>query len=117
MKHLRLRPLLVMISAYLGLALLLLFTDPRKMPIVILLVPFVLLYMALYLTVRLVLEVFLPNLGRRKRVFVAALAAGLPSFLLLLSSVNQLTWRDVALVAFLVICLLFYNSRASFSAK
>lgn len=111
------RSVLAVVAAYVGLVLLLVLTDPRKLPIVALMGPFILLFLAIYLTIKLVITMFFPGLERRKRVFIGSCVAGVPSFLLLLSSVNQLTWRDVALVSFLMIALLFYNSRASFSGK
>jgi hypothetical protein len=54
---------------------------------------------------------FFPKLAAAKRGLYAIYLSALPSFLLLLSSVNQLTWRDFTLVLFLVICLWFYTGR------
>lgn len=105
------------VGLYFLLFLWLSLTDPRKLPIVFLLVPFILLFAAIYLTVNLILRRFTPRMSVGKRRLAAACVSGLPSFLLLLSSVNQLTWRDVALVAFLSIFLLFYASRARFSGS
>ncbi len=105
------------IGLYLALFLWLSLTDPRKLPIVLLIVPFALLFAAIFMTVSFVLKQFMPRMSVTKRRLAAACVSGLPSFLLILSSVNQLTWRDVALVAFLSIILLFYASRARFSAS
>ncbi|MEO5627307.1 MAG: hypothetical protein ABIQ89_00230 [Candidatus Saccharimonadales bacterium] len=114
MKFPKLRPLIRVSLVYLGLFLWLSLTDPRKLPIVLLIVPFGLLFTALFMTVSLLIKRFFPGVTQVKRRITSACVAGLPSFLLLLSSVNQLTWRDVALVAFLSIFLLFYASRARF---
>ena len=92
-------------------------TDPRKLPIVLLIVPFALLFAAVFMTVSLLIRQFLPRMGENKRRLASACISGLPCFLLILSSVNQLTWRDTALVAFLSIFLLFYASRARFSGS
>jgi hypothetical protein len=105
------------VSLYLALFLWLSLTDPRKLPIVLLIVPFALLFAAVFMTVSFVLKQFMPRMTVAKRRLAAGCVSGLPSFLLILSSVNQLTWRDVALVAFLSIILLFYASRARFSAS
>jgi len=102
-------------ALYVVLLIWLFVTDPRKLPIVLLIVPFALLFTALFMTVTALLGRFLPRLSRSRRRLAAACVGGLPCFLLVLSSVNQLTWRDVALVAFLSIFLLFYASRARFS--
>jgi hypothetical protein len=104
--------LLVWLALFIWLAL----TNPQKLPIVLLIVPFSLLFAAIFLTSSLVMRRFLPRLGRGKRRLAAGCLAGLPTFILILSSVNQLTWRDVALIAFLSIFLLFYASRARFSS-
>lgn len=106
------RVVLVWLTLFAWLAL----TDPRKLPIVLLIVPFGLLFAAIFLTVSSIIRRFLPRTGQGKRRLAAGCIAGLPAFLLILSSVNQLTWRDVALVAFLSIFLLFYASRARFSS-
>jgi hypothetical protein len=105
------------IGLYLALFLWLSLTDPRKLPIVLLIVPFVLLFAAVFMTISLILRRFVPRMSGSKRRLAAACVSGLPCFLLILSSVNQLTWRDVALVAFLSIFLLFYASRARFSGS
>jgi len=109
------RPIKV-IAVWLALVAWLVSTDPRKLPIVLLIVPFGLLFTAIFLTFSLIISRFLPHTSQAKRRLEAGCIAGLPTFLILLSSVNQLTWRDVALVAFLSIFLLFYASRARFSS-
>lgn len=113
----KLYPLARILGLYLALFLWLSLTDPRKLPIVLLIVPFGLLFAALFMTVSLLIKQFLPRMTQGKRRLAAACVSGLPCFLLILSSVNQLTWRDVALVAFLSIFLLFYASRARFSGS
>ncbi len=106
-----------LLGLYIALFLWLFLTDPRKLSIILLIVPFGLLFAAVFMTVSLLIKQFLPRMGQSKRRIVAACIAGLPCFLLILSSVNQLTWRDVALVAFLSIILLFYANRARFSGS
>ena len=117
MKLQKLYPIARTLGLYLALFLWLSLTDPRKLPIVLLIVPFALLFAAVFMTVSLIVRQFMPRLSVAKRRLAAACVSGLPSFLLILSSVNQLTWRDVALVAFLSIILLFYASRARFSTS
>jgi hypothetical protein len=117
MKMQKLYPLGRTIALYAALFLWLSLTDPRKLPIVLLIVPFGLLFAAVFMTVSLILKQFMPRMTVAKRRIAASCVSGLPSFLLILSSVNQLTWRDVALVAFLSIILLFYASRARFSTS
>jgi hypothetical protein len=106
------RVILVWAALFAWLAL----TDPQKLPIVLLIVPFGLLFAAIFLAFSLLIRRFIPKMSRAKRRLIAACVSGLPTFILILSSVNQLTWRDVALIAFLSIFLLFYASRARFSS-
>ena len=99
---------------YVGLFIFLSTTNPANLPIVLLMLPLLLLFLGLYLSILLALERVLQKTAPRRRKLYAAYASGVPTFLLVLSSVDQLTWRDVTLVIFLVLCLLFYTSRAHF---
>lgn len=109
------RPVVILLVSVTLLVALLLFTDPRKVPIIVLLLPFVLLFLVIFESVSLALHRFMPRLSSRKRKIIAATLGGLPCFLLLLSSINQLTWRDVTLVTVLLLLGLFYSSRANFT--
>jgi uncharacterized membrane protein YccC len=112
-KH-KLRRLGVVIGLYVALVLMLFTTSPSKLPIILLIVPFLLMFLVVFISVRLVLQRFFPRLERARQLLIAGCLAGLPSFLLILSSINQLTWRDAFLVIFLVVFLLFYASRINF---
>lgn len=97
-----------------ALAVLLFTTNPQRLPIVLLPLPFVLIGAALFMSVSMFVRRFWPRVARRKRLFYAAVIAGVPTFLLVLGSINQLTWRDAVLLAVLLVSLTFYASRANF---
>lgn len=115
MKIVRLRRLWLIAGLYIALALWLFLTDPRKMPIVFLMVPFAMLGAALWLTTDTVIKKFVPRLKASRRLAIITCVSIVPVFLLVLNSVNQLTWRDVVLVVCLVAFLLFYSGRIHFS--
>jgi hypothetical protein len=99
------------------LAVLLFLTDPQKVPVAILVAPFLLVGAALFVSSLLFMRRFFPDAGRRKQLTYAATFAGFPTFTLVLSSINQLTWRDGILVVVLVGCLIFYVSRLNFTQQ
>lgn len=106
----------------LGLALLtvsplfLLTTNPDQLALPLLLVPFLLVFLTLYVLVRVIFRVagFYDSLSIYKRRILLGMAATLPVLLLLLQSLHQLTTRDIALVVALGIGLTFYLLRADF---
>jgi sugar phosphate permease len=100
-----------------ALAALLFLTDPQKVPIVLLVAPFLLVGAMLLVGSLLFIRKFFPAAARRKRLLYAVTIAGFPTFTLVLSSINQLTWRDAILVVVLVGCLIFYVNRVNFSSQ
>lgn len=100
-----------MIGLWLLLAILLIETNPNKSPMIMLVAPFIILFIALFTSLRCSLEYLWPGLARHKRLIFAAYLSGLPCVLLVLSSINQLTWRDATLLILIVLALLLYSSR------
>jgi len=94
-------------------------TDPNKLPIGWLLVPFVLLFSAIFST--------LIYVQRRKsdkqtgvpakRYAIAAILAAIPTFLLLLDSINQLTLGDALIFCVFAVVALFYVRKLSFASR
>lgn len=105
------KQIIIIAALYLALAIFLFTTNPNKLPIVLLLAPVALFFLALFLSIRLFLARFSSRLQPAKRNLYALYFAGIPAFLLILSSVDQLTWSDFALVLFFSLGLLFYTSR------
>lgn len=88
---------------------LLLATDPRRLPSFMLIVPFVLSAILLFSIIRLVLHLF-GLLGTQSKQ-VAVLGSAIPTLLLVLQSVGQLTIRDAGIVVLLTSLSYFYISR------
>ncbi len=115
MKIARFRRLALVVSLYTALVAWLLLTDPRDMSIIFLIVPFVLLFAALWLSADLFIKRFFPRLKASRKLAITVCVSVVPVFLLVLNSVDQLTWRDVGLVVCLVAFLIFYSGRIHFS--
>lgn len=93
-----------------ALALLLFGTNPRSISSVALVAPFVLIFLLLFLLG----SSFFRTKGftRKTSWIVAAFIAVLPTLLLVLQSIGQLTIRDVATIAALFAIAYFYVTRA-----
>lgn len=77
-------------------------------------VPFLWLFTAIFVTIWLIAGRVGSFAQRRKRLLIAGLTAALPTMLLVLSSINQLSAKDVILAGCIIVLSLFYLSRASF---
>lgn len=110
----RFRSLIIGIVSFVLLLLFLLITNPHKSPLIVLLIPFILLFVSLYNTI-----LFLLNLVGRggkvvKHARPIAIILGLePVLLLLLASINQLTLGDFILSLVLIGGLAWYLSRSA----
>lgn len=93
------------------LALLLFFTSPTELAIPILITPFLLLFVSLFLILQIILERLARNSPHNART--ALIVTCLPILLLALQSVGQLTLRDVLTVGLLFLVGYFYLHRAS----
>lgn len=94
------------------LAALLATTDPARLPSVVLIVPFVLMFAILALTISL-LVAWRQDGMNFKAVRTGCIAALLPVVLLVLRSVGQLTLRDGLTLAALFAIAYFYMSRVN----
>ena len=105
---------------YLVLALFLMLTNPRSTMSVILIIPFVLLFIANFLVVIPILRKFnsrkvnvntsmLSNRTRQTSVLIA----GFPVILLILQSIGQLTPKDIITSLVIFILIYFYIIRTS----
>lgn len=89
-------------------------TNPENLPLPLLMLPFILLFMALYFGSQLVLINLLPNIGRRAVRGVGVALAILPVLLLVLQSISQLTIRDLLITLGLIGLLIFYFRKTDF---
>ncbi len=109
-----LKKLILLLLLYIGLAVFLFSTNPNKLSISWLLLPFIWLFVALFLSILLLLRVIRPSSvsgSAKKRYSGAAIVAALPCLMLLLDSVDQLTPKDGLLIIGIGMGAVFYVSR------
>jgi hypothetical protein len=113
----RYRPAVIALSSFILLICFLVLTNPKKSPLIVLLIPFVLLFMVLYNALIYILPILMPHSFTRRHGKAVAIIIGFePVLLLLLASINQLTWRD-GILSFILICgFAWYLSRATFTS-
>lgn len=119
MKHIHLSKLILhkilsILAAFSLLVTIFLLTNPEKVSLAVLLVPFLLIGFIVYQTTNLLLD--FRGTGQRQAVkkLVAISLAFAVVALLLLASLGQLTIRDSLLVVGFVVLFLFYVARADF---
>lgn len=98
----------------------LLSTNPAKLSAALLVVPVLLLFVCLAGSIYFLQNVSVFGGGDRsaaKKFGLAVLLAAIPSFLLLLRSINQLTLKDLALLLILALVAWSYVKRFKFSQK
>jgi NADH:ubiquinone oxidoreductase subunit 3 (subunit A) len=98
-----------------ALALLLFGTNPRNISSAALIAPFVLIFIVLFLTASYFLR--LKGLTKRASWIIATFIALLPTLLLVLQSIGQLTIRDVATIIALFAIAYFYAIRVDSSVS
>jgi hypothetical protein len=98
----------------LALVILFLFTDPNKTPSLILVLPFVLLFATLASVASMLLQRLSPN--NPKSLRIGLLCAAVPTALLILQSIGQLTFKDVLIIGALFPVSYFYMYRLSTSS-
>jgi hypothetical protein len=103
-----------------GLLILMLWTtNPERLAAVWLLVPFVLLFWGLWVTAYHGLHALGLKGQKRfnRRLVLSFCLALLPTLLLVLQSINQLTVRDALLLVIFMVMLMLYLSRTNFSRR
>lgn len=96
-------------ACFVTLLILFFITDPNKVPSFVLVLPFLLLFLVIFLLISHILEK--KGLPDRKRLKIAALGAGMPLVLLVLQSIGQLTVKDVLVLSVLFVLSYFYIVR------
>ena len=106
--------LISLLILWVSLPIFLLITNPERLPLPLLVVPFVIFGAALMTTAYTALGILPGDLPRRRRKVVSVIVAVLPTLLIVLASIRQLTIRDTAIVIGLLIALVFYLRRIDF---
>lgn len=85
--------------------------DPNKLPSFLLILPFIFIFISVFAFVTFSCQKY--GMGRTKSVRVGILCAGIPTMLLVLQSIGQLTIRDVLTLSVLFILSFFYIARTA----
>lgn len=106
--------LIIILAIWISLPVFLLITNPETLPLPLLLVPFLLLAISLYKTAELGYGVMFKRLSKYRIRVLAAISAALPTLVIILASIGQLTIRDLAIIGGLLAFLTFYLRRIDF---
>jgi hypothetical protein len=89
-------------------------TDPTRLPLPLIIVPFAWLFLVLYLSINFVIHWRWPDSSKKRSVIVAGVGAALPVLLLVFGSIHQLTIKDFLLALAIVTCVSVYMAKADF---
>lgn len=106
------KPLATAGISFILLLILFFAVDPGRVPAFMLVLPFILLFVALLFLALYTFELK-KGMGASKSMKLAVLCSALPILLLVLQSIGQLTLRDVITVALLFILSYFYIMRST----
>lgn len=105
----------ILLTVSIGLLLLLALTSPNHLPSLLLMLPFLLILILIISAFFMILRVLkVAENNERKRFMIAAIAGIVPTLLLVLKSINELTSRDVIVALLFVAIFGFYFNRAEF---
>jgi hypothetical protein len=103
------KSLIVISVCLLGLIILFSLTDPNRLPSFVLIVPFVLIFVSIFTGLLIIMSNSV-LVGKRARI-IAAMCASVPTALLIMQSIGQLTSRDILTIFALFMLAFFYVSR------
>ncbi len=106
----------IAILLYGGMLAFFMSTDPHKLAIGWLLLPFLWIFVALFWTSKSVIKSIRHRRKSNKNNALAAIIAGLPTLVILLDSINQLTIRDILLIFILGVVGIFYVAKLNFKS-
>ncbi len=100
--------LLILAGLYILVLLFFVTVNPEKLPLVLLLLPFGLIFLVLYMTLTLILDTFFKIKPQPKRLVAFSISV-MPVLLLIIQSITQLTLRDVLLSMSIVVIVVWYT--------
>ena len=114
----RLKRIILLVIMYTSLFMFLFMTNPNKLAIGWLIIPFIWLFIVLYLSVLFIFDITGYKAHKPKRkVTTAVLIAAIPSLILLLDSIDQLTLKDGLLIVILGLIASFYTNKFKVKSK
>lgn len=115
LKSIRFRRILILLALYGSFLIFLLSTDPRKLKVGWLILPFLWVFACLFLTAVYLIDWLSPRHSHtRRQTLIASLFAAVPAVMLLLDSVDQLTLKDGLLIGGMATLGVFYVNKIRF---
>ncbi len=107
---------LLRLCLYLSLPILLITTNPNRLPLPLIILPLLLLFLIIYDLSLKIVRRMQPALEKKKRVAASVLIATLPTLLVIFQSIQQLSIWDILLTVGLLAGFSLYLSKADFLA-
>lgn len=108
------RRLLLILATSLALSLIIVFTNPYKLPLLFLVIPFALIGFGCYLALSGLMR--LGSVSARKRKLISAILSTALLLILLMQSIRQLCLKDVLILLALLAGITFYIRRLDIKA-
>ena len=105
---------LILVTMYSLSAVFLLFTDPTELPVPILVLPSMMAFITIFATILFILSLLRSDPGmvfRNKDYVNIFIVAMVPTLILLLRSLRQLTAKDIVFTIALAVIAYFYSSK------
>jgi hypothetical protein len=92
-------------------------TDPSRIPLPLLVVPFILIFAVMFTVFNLIIGTLINDLRfSKRRIYIASgILATIPTLLVVFQSLHQLTVKDVVIMFAFVIACAFYISKIDFN--
>ena len=100
--------LIILLGIYLVVLVFFISVNPEKLPLILLLLPFLLIFLVMYLSLIFVLDTFFKIKSQPKRLIAFSVSI-MPVLLLIIQSITQLTLRDVLLSISIVVIVVWYT--------
>lgn len=107
----------LLIVLYLSLPIFLFSTNPQHLPIVFLIVPYLLLFLIIYVSIYYLLGGYFrhnSSESKARQVIIAGIGSAVPVVLILLASIRQFTIWDIVLSIAIVLFISWYLLKANF---
>jgi len=102
---------------YISLPIFLIFTNPQNLPISLLIIPYGLLFVIIYVTSYLLLPKYFPKTfseTRTKKVIMSGVLSFIPVLVFLLTSIGQFNLWDIVLSLLILFLIAWYLLRVDF---
>lgn len=102
--------LAVLLSSYLLAILYFSAVNPENLSVLFILIPFIIIFGLLYITISLLLDLFL-IIPKKQKHIITLVSSLMPTLLLIIQSITQLTIRDIILSLMIMIIIVWYSMK------